>query len=468
MAESASRVRIETSAEAVELLRQLRRHIVLRWVAISGILAVAVFACVVFNIGLAWEPLLAVTAAIAAYNLAFAWWARREEWLAQRGRAFANVQIVADLLALTALLHFTGGIENPFFLFYFIHIALGSVLLPARDIYRITALAVGMFAALGGTEYIGWLPHMHLPGFLPIELYNRPAYVVALLGAFGVTLGMAAVAATRVVAELQQRRAEQAAARQRELEQVQTRLAELDRMREFFLALASHDLKTPLAVAINYIQTILDGYKGEIAPQQRRWLARAVVRLQELIQLINDFLEVSQLDEVRIAQELQPTDLGEIAQAALNEVMARAKDKEVNLQAALPAGLPLVHGSPKRLQRMLVNLLDNGIKFTPGGGQVTLTLAAEPDCVRIEVADTGVGIPAQYLPHVFEDYFRLRREEFVPGAGLGLSTARRIVEAHGGKVGVESPYRPDNSGTKFTCCLRRAPANALGEKINDH
>jgi len=226
-------------------------------------------------------------------------------------------------------------------------------------------------------------------------------------------------------------------------------------MRAFFLALASHDLKTPLAVAINYINTILDGFRGEVDPKQRHWLERAVVRLQELIQLINDFLEVSQLDEERIAQELEPTDLFQVAQAAVNEIGVRARDKDVTMQVTLPEGLPLVYGSPKRLHRMLVNLLDNGIKFTPNGGRVTLVLEEEPDCVRIEVMDTGDGIPDKYLPHIFEDYFRLRREEFVPGAGLGLSTARRIVEAHGGKIWVESPYCPGQPGTKFTCCLRR-------------
>jgi signal transduction histidine kinase len=79
--------------------------------------------------------------------------------------------------------------------------------------------------------------------------------------------------------------------------------------------------------------------------------------------------------------------------------------------------------------------------------------------VRIEVMDTGEGIPAHYLPHIFEDYFRVRREEFIPGAGLGLSIARRIIQAHGGKIWVESPYRPDHTGSKFTCRLAKASAD---------
>jgi signal transduction histidine kinase len=455
---------VETiSPEAAQLSRQLRQYLVLRWLAIAGILFVVTVARLAFAIGVAVEPVLAVTLVIAGYNLAFAWWARRTEGLSRHGREFANVQIVADLLALTVLLHFTGGIENPFFLFYFIHIGLGSVLLPESDIYRITALAIGMFAGLVVGEYAACLPHVHLVGFLPggIELYRHPAYVVASLGAFAVTLSLVAVAATRVTAELHRRRAEQAAARQRELEQAHDRLAELDRMREFFLALASHDLKTPLAVAINYMYAMLGGYAGEIAPNQQRWLERSVARLQELVQLIDDFLDVSQLDEARIHQEMQPVDLVEIVRLAVDHVSSRARDKDVRLCVDVPDDTLLMRGSPKRLHCMVSNLLDNGIKFTPGGGQVALALVAEADGVRIEVSDTGVGIPEQHLPHIFEDYFRVRREEFVPGAGLGLCTVRRIVEAHGGQIWVQSPYCSEHAGSKFVCCLSRT-----GEKGN--
>ena len=101
-------------------------------------------------------------------------------------------------------------------------------------------------------------------------------------------------------------------------------------------------------------------------------------------------------------------------------------------------------------------MLDNGIKFTPQDGEVTLALFDDAGCIRIEVTDTGAGISPGYLPHIFEDYFRVRRREFVPGVGIGLSTARRIVEAHGGQIWVESPCRPDQTGTKFICSLIKA------------
>jgi signal transduction histidine kinase len=460
MKDTAANVRTsDTQPEAAELLRRLRQFIALRWVAVAGILVSVAAAQAIFHVQVTLTPVLVTSAGVALCNLAFLLWARSDERLARTGQSLAQAQIVTDLVGLTVLLHFTGGIENPFFLFYFFHVGFSIILLDSREVYRVTALAIGLFVALAGTEYAGWLSHFHLAGFLPGELYRQPAYVVAVLIAFAATLSLVSAVATRMMLELRRQREEQTQVKARELEQVRQQLDEMDRMRTFFLALASHDLKTPLAVAINYIQTILDGFVGEVEPRQRRWMERSVVRLQELLQLINDFLDASQLDEARIAQELEPTCLDAIVQQVIGEISPRAKDKQVTMQTTIPSNLSWVYGSPKRLHRLLINLLDNGIKFTPQGGLITLTLAEEDDCVRVDVTDTGAGIPTSYLPHIFEDYFRVQRQEFIPGAGLGLSTARRIVEAHGGKIWAESPYRPDQPGSRFTFCLQKAKAS---------
>ena len=467
MIEGAREHLVEIPPEEVELPRRLRQYINLRWLAIVAIAVIVVLTRGVMGIGFPLGPVLGTVGILFAYNLIFFWWGRREpsvdlptDVVIRQGRSFANTQIVADLLTLTILIHFTGGAENPFFLYYFVHIGFGSILLPARDTYRATGLAIGLFAALVSLEYLGWLPHVHVEGFIPIELARRGNYVIAILVAFASTLGLVALVAVRIVAELRRRREEQSLARGRQMERAQQELMELDRMRSFFLALASHDLKTPLAVVINYMQTILDGYVGEVEPKQRKWLERSLVRLEEMIQLINDFLDASQLDEERIKAEMEPTCLATVAQEALQVVAVRARERNVILKSDIPSNLPFIQGSPRRVRRLLVNLLANGIKFTPQGGEVALSLFDDLDCVRIEVADTGGGIPPHYLPHIFEDYFRVRRQEFVPGAGIGLSTARRIIEAHGGQIWVQSPYRPDRTGSKFICSLIKAPQEA--------
>ena len=123
-----------------------------------------------------------------------------------------------------------------------------------------------------------------------------------------------------------------------------------------------------------------------------------------------------------------------------------------------------MHAAPRRLQQVITNLLDNAIKFSPRRGEVVLEAHQQGDGIRVDVVDTGPGISTLYMPHIFEDYFRARRKEFVPGAGLGLSTARKIIEAHGGRIWVESPALETGSGTKFSFTLPKLVKKARRQR----
>ncbi len=431
------------------LLHWLGQYVRMRWLAVGAVLIGTLAARFVLGVGVPLFPLLTITAVIAFYNVLFSLWQQRfptfpyshtstPPW----GRRFAFAQVIADLVALTVLLHFVGGIETPFFLFYLFHVGFGSMMLGRRDAYWVMALAIGLFVLLVGAEFLGWLPHVHVAGFVPSELYREGAYVAAVLVAFVSTLVVSTVGATAIVSELRRQWEQQAQVKERELEATAEKLAELDRMRAFFLALASHDLKTPLAVVANYLQAILDGFVGEVNEKQRRWMERANVRVMELTRLINDFLDVSQLAPERILaemEEISPALFGDAVQRSVEEVQGRANEKDVTLRVELPQQLPPVHAAPRRLQQIITNLLDNAIKFSPRQGEVTLEVRRQGDGIQMDVLDTGPGIPTLYMPHIFEDYFRVRRKEFVPGAGMGLCTARKIVEVHGGEIWVKSP-----------------------------
>jgi len=448
------------SFEEIGLLRWLRWYVRLRWLAVGAVLLGTLVARFVLVIGVPLLPLLVITAAIAFYNGLFSIWQRRYgrrdlepgakmHW----GRRFAFAQVVADLVALTVLLHFVGGVETPFFLFYLFHVGFGSIMLSRRDAYWVSGLAIGLFVLLVGAEFLGWLPHVHLEGFVPPGLYRERTYVAAVLVSFAVTLVGSTMGATAIVAELRHRWEQQTRAREQELRTTADKLAELDRMRAFFLGLASHDLKTPLAVVANYLQVILDGFVGEVNEKQRYWMERANARILELIRLINDFLDVSQLDPQRVMAEMGRTALGDIVQRSLDDVRARAEERDVRLRVELPPQLPPVWAAPRRIQQAITNLLDNAIRCSPRHGEVVLEVRQQGDGVRVDVVDMGPGIPTRYMPHVFEDYFQMQRKEFVPGGGLGLSTARKIVEAHGGEIWVESPCFEDGNGSRFSFVL---------------
>jgi signal transduction histidine kinase len=197
---------------------------------------------------------------------------------------------------------------------------------------------------------------------------------------------------------------------------------------------------------------ILGGFAGEINEEQREMLDRSSHRIGELLNLISDLLDFSRIEAGQITQEFKATSLPEVVEGSLEDVQAMAKEKEMKLQIEVPETLPVIQAAPPRLRQVLNNLLSNAIKFTPPGGLINLSIEDRGDHLQVEVMDTGPGIAPEDLPHIFDDFFRGRNVERT-GAGLGLSIARKIVEAHGGKIWVESPCNADGKGSRFTFIL---------------
>jgi len=244
-------------------------------------------------------------------------------------------------------------------------------------------------------------------------------------------------------------------ARSRELEKSNEELLKLDRLRTRFVAMASHDLKTPIAAVESYLQVLLGGFVGELSERQRGMLERSSLRLKELIHLIDDFVDVSRIEAGRLAQEFMKTSLREVVEGSLEDVRPLAMEKEMNLRVEMPEALPEIQGSPRRLRQVLTNLLTNAIKFTPEKGAIILKLTEQDAHMQVEVMDTGIGIPAKDLPRIFEEFYRGSNVE-TKGAGLGLAIAKKIVEGHGGTIWAESPYAEGQPGARFVFTLPKS------------
>ena len=454
---------LEYTPEEATLIQRIHYFINFRWVAAIGVAGLALVANNVLRIGFPVLPVYIIAVGIALYNLIFWFQARGlapEDTpdLVERARRFAALQSVVDLLALTVLLHFTGGIENPLAFYFIFHITVASILLPYKAAYSLATLAVLLLCSLIGLEYFGIIPHVHLGGFVSPDLYRQETYILAILFTFVTVLYVSAYMATSIAGELRKRQREVASLRDRclidfnALEEVNKRLTELDRLRTYFLGMVSHDLKTPLVAVESYLQVILGGFAGEISEKQREMLDRSSHRIGELLGLISDLLDVSRIEAGQIAQEFKATSLAEVVEGSMEDVRAMAKEKGVELRAEMPEKLPVIHAAPHRLRQVLNNLLNNAIKFTPPQGLITIGVEDRGDHLQVEVMDTGAGIPSEDLPHIFNDFFHGRDVERA-GAGLGLSIAKKIVEAHGGKIWVESPCAPDGKGSKFIFTL---------------
>ena len=218
-----------------------------------------------------------------------------------------------------------------------------------------------------------------------------------------------------------------------------------------FLSIAAHDLKAPLTAIQGFLWVMLGGFSGELTDKQRNMLQRSSRRIDELLNLISDLLDIPRIESGQIVQEIKEVSLCQVIKCSCDDLRDQAKEKGVELKVELPQSLPKIPGSSPRLQQVMTNLVSNAINYTPEG-VVTVRVAERGNDIQVEVMDTGIGIPPEDLPRVFDDFFRASNVES-KGTGLGLAITKRIVEAHGGKIWVECPCPETNCGSKFTFTL---------------
>jgi signal transduction histidine kinase len=230
-----------------------------------------------------------------------------------------------------------------------------------------------------------------------------------------------------------------------------------DRSRDF-LADVSHELRTPIAALRTFNELLQEG-AAEDPLARREFLQASGQQIERLDWLATNLLELSKLDSGLVALDLRPDDLRAAVEAAVQQAEPAARRKGVGLVTRLPAEPVRQRHDPQRIGQVLSNLIGNAIKFTPPGGTATVSLEATRDGARLSVADTGVGITAEELPHVFERFYRGTQvsEERGSGSGLGLSIVHSIVEMHGGRVTVESQ---PGQGTTVTVDLPREVAQS--------
>jgi signal transduction histidine kinase len=245
----------------------------------------------------------------------------------------------------------------------------------------------------------------------------------------------------------------------RALEDSYAKLKELDRLKSNFLATMSHELRTPLTSVIGYSEMMLEGLGGPLTAEQREYLGIIMEKGENLLQLITSILDISKIEAGRVRLVLSEVDAGQVMRDAVATVLPLARKKGLKV-ACEPPRIPRIHADRDKLRQCLVNLCSNAVKFTPAGGQITVSAEALPNSrVAIHVADSGIGIAEEHLERVFDVFYQVdgsSTREY-GGAGLGLAIVKSFVEAHGGEVRVGS--KP-NEGSVFTLMLPVNPPAA--------
>ena len=305
---------------------------------------------------------------------------------------------------------------------------------------------------------------------IPIGFYTTHTLITPLRR---LRTGMATVAAGEFVEppDLPYKREDEIGDLARSFSWMTQHLARLDKMKAEFISIATHELKTPINVISGYAELVEEGIYGPSTPEQMKALHAIRDQTQVLTRLVNQLLDISRLEAGGLQLEVTQVVITDLLAALDRAFSVLAHKKSIDFQCLVERSTPRsIQGDPDRLRdQVLGNLLSNALKFTPEAGRILVRAWGEDGTLELEVNDSGVGMAKDQIPYVFDKFYQIGHEARSKGAGLGLAIAREIVEAHGGRIWVEST---ENVGTTFRISLpvaakvvrqpTREPAAAAG------
>jgi two-component system phosphate regulon sensor histidine kinase PhoR len=233
-----------------------------------------------------------------------------------------------------------------------------------------------------------------------------------------------------------------------------TRLRQLETVRRDFISNISHELRTPLASLKALTDTLQEGALDD-PPMAHRFLERMETEVDSLSLMVSELLELARIESGRVPLQLRPVAPSDLIDGAVERLRLQAERSGLELTIECPEDLPAVLADFTRLEQVIVNLLHNAIKFTAAGGSIKVRAELDGEAVRFFVQDSGVGIPAEDLPRIFERFYKADRARSGGGTGLGLAISKHLVEAHGGRIWAESEER---KGSRFTFVIPVAAA----------
>jgi two-component system phosphate regulon sensor histidine kinase PhoR len=234
-----------------------------------------------------------------------------------------------------------------------------------------------------------------------------------------------------------------------------TWLKELDRMKSDFVDMVSHELRSPLGSIQQQLYTVVGGQRGEVNEEQAKTLSRVQDRINGLLGMIKNLLDLSRIETGRLLEQKEEIHLAEIIKEAVELTKVDAEVKGLKFEVEIDLKLFPIHADRQGVEIIVANLLNNAIKYNREGGRVCINVQNQGECVEVKVSDTGVGVKEENLPRIFDRFYRVRDEytRMVIGSGLGLPLVKSIVEAHSGTITVASEQ---HKGTTFTVTLPRS------------
>lgn len=345
--------------------------------------------------------------------------------------------ILLDYVVLAIIVALFGGVRSPVTTFYLLHVVLSCLILSRRAAIGFTALAYALILVQTSLE---------LWGLAPAPAYEFQGYATPMDSTTAVTV-LSVYAALMISTDAMLiSLAEWMRRSEHELRVKNVRLDKLSRLRRDFLRVAVHNLRSPVGASQMLVENLVAGLAGPLSAQQTDWAVRIGQRLQALQELLQDLRLLGDLETEDVDSGAESVEMERVVGDVVREYGEQAAQVGLSLIIDAEPGVPRVRGIPRLLREGVVNYVTNAIKYAPHSGQVFLTVRRVDEggapWARVEVADQGPGIAQEHVRRLFEDFGVPPRAAGEPararGSGLGLSLTRRIVEAHGGRVGVDT------------------------------
>jgi len=441
---------MESLFKSTNLIQRAYWLITLRWVAIAALAAATFVASQFMDISLHTNALYSIAGTLLVYNFVlhdllryWTWGDRRPS--ETRIRGIVTWQISMDLFILATILHFSGGIQNPFSFFFAFHMIIASILCSKRQSYLQATLAVILFGGSAVLEAVGALDHYPLEGFAGRGLYQDWRFVLGTLFVFTVTLYLIIYMTTSI--------AEQLRLQQASYEMANVQLEGKDRLKNEYVLRLTHDIKGHLAAVQSCLDIVFSEMVGPLNEKQRDLVERAYRRAGKCMAFITALLKLTRM-KLTGRLEMERFSLRNCIFNALAAVQNSARKKSIVVSHQIDGAVDEILGEAVLIEETVMNLLFNAVKYTPNGGRVSMTVMENGAFIEFSVTDTGIGVPEADIEHIFEEFYRAENARAIErdGSGLGLAFAKQVIERHCGHIWARN--NPEGGAT-FTFTLPR-------------
>ncbi len=402
-------------------------------------------------------PLWLIALSILIYNIIFHrlwhWMYRKRQWGLEekavyekegfRSLHFALIQICMDFIALMLYIYFTGGVESPLYSFFIFHVIIGSLFLPGQIIFIIITVTILITLAGAILEYNMIIPHHAIIGLFTTPLYNNSLYLFTFFSFFVLMLYLSIYLTNSIAKELY--------TNQRSLTLAYRKLDESRTANQRYIMSVVHDLKTPIAAVITYLNMILDGTYGALSKEMHRPMERSKTRLSNAITTINNILYLSQLKLETDIDETSGINIKELFNEIYRELFVLFGSKEIKYSYVSNDSAIIFYGERKLLKLALSNILSNAYKYNSDKGKIEVSVEKEDKTLKILISDTGIGIPEEEADKIFNDFYRssISKKKGIEGSGLGMSIASQVIKRYNGAITVKTPSHLESPGEGF-------------------